>query len=129
MENQLSKFSDRELLEELAKIGHNFVGASPEINDEMHSNFLELSFGSIYEMASGDEEINEEFFDEHFDEVYFSVDWGNVHSKAMNYVIDFIRLTIRKKAKKVKKAKKAKKDKKAKKSYLYNDEIWEVKID
>lgn len=65
MNNQLSKFSDTELLAELASRGHNFVGSSSGLYYNIPNNFLELSFDSIYEMTLSDEEVTEEFFDEH----------------------------------------------------------------
>jgi hypothetical protein len=113
MKNQLSKFSDRELLDELASRGNNFVGSSSGTYYDMPSNFLELSFDSIYEMTSGDEEVTEEFFDKHFDEVYESVDWEDVQLRAFIYVIDFISLTLRKKSDDFNPV---------------NDQIWEVEV-
>jgi hypothetical protein len=114
MKNKLSKFSDRELLDELASRGNNFVGSSSGTYYNMPSNFLELSFDGIYEMTSGDEDVTEEFFFEHFDEVYESVDWNDVQLRAFIYVIDFISLTLRNKFNE---------------SNPYNDEVWEVEID
>ncbi len=111
MKNNLNKFSNQELVDELISRGDKFVTSMESVSTP--SVFLELSFDDIYEITSGDEEVTEEFFDEHFDEVYDSVDWDDVRFKALIYVIDFISLTLRNKCNGFN---------------PYNNKIWELDI-
>lgn len=110
---KLKKVSDQELVNELISRGHGFVSSysGDEIKDS--SIFLGIPFEDVLEVTSGDEEVSDEFFDEHFMSVYKSVDWVDVRERAFIYVYDFISLTLRKKYGVLN---------------SYNEKVWEVDV-
>lgn len=95
MKNKLSKFSNTELLEELASRDNNIVGSYSGACINRPSNFIEVSLESIYEITTGDKELTEEFFDKHFSEVYYSVDWGDVQLRVLMHITNFIGLKLK----------------------------------